>query len=87
MADRPTIPKAGIQRKVLVLILPLVIVSMLTISLISFHFLSELSEKQSERFLLDRHNEILTISEDQSVANYFHNVAYGLSEEAALYQR
>ena len=87
MADRPTIPRASIQRRALALILPLVIASMLSIGLISFHTLNKQAAKLSERFLQDRHNEILTISEDQSVANYFHNIAYGLSEEATLYKK
>ena len=86
MVDRPTISKASIQKRALALILPLVIASMLSIGLISFHILNKQTVERSKRFLLDRHNEILTISEDQSVANYFHNVAYGLSEEALLYK-
>jgi len=87
MADRPTIPRASIQRRALALVLPLVIASMLSIGLVSFHTLNKQTAKRSERFLQDRHNEILTISEDQSVANYFHNIAYGLSEEATLYKK
>jgi hypothetical protein len=87
MADRPTIPRAGIQRRALAVVLPLVIFSMLAIGLISFHTLNKQTAKRSERFLQNRHNEILTISEDQSVANYFHNIAYGLSEEATLYKK
>ena len=87
MADRPTIRWAGIQKRALALVLPLVIVSMLSIGLASFYTLKKQTAKRSERFLQDRRNELLTISEDQSVANYFHNVAYGLSEEVALYQK
>ena len=87
MADQPTIPRASIQRRALALVLPLVIASMLSIGLVSFHTLNKQTTKRSERFLQDRHNEILTISEDQSVANYFHNIAYGLSEEATLYKK
>ena len=87
MADRPTIPRASIQRRALALVLPLIIASMLSIGLVSFHTLNKQTAKRSERFLQDRHNEILTISEDQTVANYFHNIAYGLSEEATLYKR
>jgi hypothetical protein len=87
MADRPTIPRSSIQRRALALILPLIIASMLSIGLISFHTLNKQAAKLSERFLQDRQNEILTISEDQSVANYFHNIAYGLSEEATLYKK
>ena len=87
MADRPTIRRTSIQKRALALVLPLVIVSMLSIGLVSFNTLNKQTAKRSERFLQDRRNEILTISEDQSVANYFHNVAYGLSEEVALYQK
>jgi len=87
MADRPTIPRASIRRRALALVLPLVIASMLSIGLVSFHTLNKQTARRSERFLQDRHNEILTISEDQSVANYFHNLAYGLSEEATLYKK
>ena len=87
MAYRPSIPKASIQRRALALILPLVIASMLAIGFISFHILNKQTARRSERFLQDRKNEILTISEDQSVANYFHNIAYGLSEEATLYKK
>jgi len=87
MADRPTIPRSSIQRRALALILPLIIASMLSIGLVSFHTLNKQTAKQSELFLQDRHNEILTISEEQSVANYFHNIAYGLSEEANLYKK
>lgn len=86
MTHRSIIPKTSIQRRALALILPLVIISMLTIGLVSFHTLNKQTAERSERFLQDRQNEILTISEDQSVANYFHNVAYGLSEEATLYK-
>jgi signal transduction histidine kinase/CheY-like chemotaxis protein len=84
MADRPIIPRASIQRRALALVLPLVIVSMLSIGLVSFRTLNKQTAKRSERFLQDRHNEILTICENQSVVNYFHNIAYGLSEEATL---
>jgi signal transduction histidine kinase/CheY-like chemotaxis protein len=87
IADRPTILRASIQRRALALVLPLVIASMLSIGLVSFHTLNKQTAKRSERFLQDRHNEILTISEDQSVASYFHNIAYGLSEEATLYKK
>ena len=87
MNDRLTTPRGGIQRRALALILPLVIISMLAIGLVSFHTLNKQTAERSERFLQDRQNEILTISEDQSVANYFHNVAYGLSEEATLYKK
>jgi signal transduction histidine kinase/CheY-like chemotaxis protein len=87
MADRPSIPRSSIQKRALSLILPLVISSMLAIGFISFHFLNNQTARRSERFLQDRRNEILTISEDQSVANYFHNIAYGLSEEATLYKK
>jgi hypothetical protein len=87
MADRQTILRASIQRRALALVLPLVIASMLSIGLVSFHTLNKQTAKRIERFLHDRHNEILTISEDQSVANYFHNIAYGLSEEATLYKK
>jgi signal transduction histidine kinase/CheY-like chemotaxis protein len=87
MADQRTVPRAGIQRRALAFILPLVIASMLSIGLVSFHTLNRQAAKRSERFLQDRRNEILTISEDQSVANYFHNTAYGLSEEATLYKK
>ncbi|NIS62808.1 MAG: hypothetical protein GTO13_19535, partial [Proteobacteria bacterium] len=66
MADRPTIPRASIQRRALALVLPLVIASMLSIGLVSFHTLNKQTAKRSERFLQDRRNEILTISEDQS---------------------
>ena len=82
MADRPIITRPSILRRALALVLPLVIVSMLSIGLVSFHTLNKQTAKRSERFLQDRHNEILTICEDQSVVNYFHNIAYGLSEEA-----
>jgi signal transduction histidine kinase/CheY-like chemotaxis protein len=87
MADQRTIPRASIQRRALALVLPLVIASILSIGLASFHNLNQQTAKRSERFLADRSNEILTISEDQSVANYFHNTAYGLSEEATMYKR
>ena len=87
MTDRPIIPRGSIQRRALALVLPLVISSMLSIGLVSFHTLNKQTAKRSDRFLQDRHNEILTISEDQTVANYFHNIAYGLSEEATLYQK
>jgi len=86
MAEKkqPYILKTSIRKRALALILPLIIVSMLAIGLISFHILNNQTARRSERFLQDRRNEILTISEDQSVANYFHNIAYGLSEEASL---
>jgi methyl-accepting chemotaxis protein len=85
MADQ-RIPKAGILRRALALVLPLVIASILSIGLASFHHLKRQAAERSEQFLQDRRNEILTISEDQSVANYFHNIAYGLTDEAALYK-
>ena len=87
MTDRPIIPKTSIRRRALAFILPLVIISMLSIGIVSFHTLNKQTGERCERFLQDRSNEILTISEDQSVANYFHNVAYGLSEEATLYKK
>jgi signal transduction histidine kinase/CheY-like chemotaxis protein len=87
MSDQRKIPRASIQRRALALVLPLVIASILSIGLVSFHTLNQQTAKRSERFLADRSNEILTISEDQSVANYFHNTAYGLSEEATMYKR
>jgi signal transduction histidine kinase/CheY-like chemotaxis protein len=87
MADQRTLPRAGILRRALAFILPLVIASILSIGLVSFHTLNRQAAIRSERFLQDRRNEILTISEDQSVANYFHNIAYGLTEEAALYKQ
>ena len=86
MAEQSYSIKKSIRKRALALILPLVIVSMLAIGLISFQILNNQTAKRSERYLQDRHNEILTISEDQSVANYFHNISYGLSEEAALYR-
>jgi signal transduction histidine kinase/CheY-like chemotaxis protein len=86
MDDKVITPKGSIQRKVLTIVLPLIIVPMLAIGLVSFHRLNKEAAKRSRRFLQDRHNEILTISENQSVANYFHNIAYGLSEEATMYK-
>jgi signal transduction histidine kinase/CheY-like chemotaxis protein len=87
MADRPAFYRNSIRRRALFLILPLVIVCMLSVGLVSFYTLNEQTAERSKRFLQDRHNEVLTISEDQSVANYFHNIAYGLSEEATLYKK
>ena len=74
----------SIRKRALYLILPLVIVSMLSIGLISYHNLDEQTADRSRRFLQDRQNELLTISEEQTVANYLHNMSYGLKEEAAL---
>ena len=84
-ATRPA-PKRGIQRKALGIVLPLIVVPMLAIGIVSFHRLTEEAAERSRQFLQDRRNEILTISENQSVANYFHNIAYGLSEEATMYK-
>jgi signal transduction histidine kinase/DNA-binding response OmpR family regulator len=86
MGDKSTIPKGSIQRRALTVVLPLIIVPMLAIGLVSYHTFSREATERSRRFLQDRYNEILTISENQSVANYFHNIAYGLSEEATMYK-
>jgi signal transduction histidine kinase/CheY-like chemotaxis protein len=86
MSKNPTLPKGSIQRKALIVILPLIIVPMLAIGLVSYRTMKKEAAERSRRFLQDRHNEILTISENQSVANYFHNIAYGLSEEATMYK-
>ena len=86
MDDMAYTPKGSIQRKVLTIVIPLIIVPMLAIGLVSFHTLNKEAASRSKRFLQDRKNEILTISENQSVANYFHNIAYGLSEEATMYK-
>ncbi len=86
MADTGPAPKRGIQRKALSIVLPLIVVPMLAIGIISFYRLSNEAGERSRQFLQDRRNEILTISENQSVANYFHNIAYGLSEEATMYK-
>jgi len=86
MAEQSYSFKTSIRKKALTLILPIVIASMLAIGLISFQILNNQTANRSQRFLQDRHNEILTISEEQSVANYFHNISYGLSEEATLYK-
>ena len=86
LAEQSYSLKTSIRKKALSLILPLVIASMLAIGLISFQILNNQTAKRSERYLQDRHNEILTIAEEQSVANYFHNISYGLSEEASLYK-
>ena len=86
MADTSPAPKRGIQRKALIIVLPLIVVPMLAIGLVSYYRLSAEATQQSETFRKDRQNEILTISENQSVANYFHNIAYDLSEEATMYK-
>ena len=86
MAEISPAPKRGIQRKALIIVLPLIVIPMLAIGIISFHRLSKEAAERSQSFLKDRQNEILTISENQSVANYFHNIAYGLSEEATMYK-
>jgi len=86
MADRSAIYRSSIRRRALLLVLPLVIASMMSIGLVSFYTLNKQTAERSKRFLHDRHNEILTISEDQSVANYFHNIAYGLSESQRCYR-
>ena len=86
MNDKVITPRGSIQRKALTLILPLIIVPMLAIGVVSFHRLNREAANRSRRFLQDRQNEILTISENQSVGNYFHNIAYGLSEEATMYK-
>ncbi|MBW2635441.1 MAG: HAMP domain-containing protein, partial [Deltaproteobacteria bacterium] len=86
MAEQSYSIKTSIRKRALSLILPLVIISMLAIGLISFQILNNQTAKRSERYLQDRRNEILTISEDQTIANYFHNISYGLSEEATLYR-
>lgn len=86
MAEQSYSFKTSIRKKALTLILPIVITSMLAIGLISFKILNNQTANRSQRFLQDRRNEILTISEDQTIANYFHNIAYGLSEEATLYK-
>jgi signal transduction histidine kinase/CheY-like chemotaxis protein len=57
---------------------------MLSIGLISFHNLDEQTADRKKRFLQDRQNELLTLSEEQTVANYLHNLSYGLTEEATL---
>jgi hypothetical protein len=84
MSDRPAVLKNSILKRALILILPLVIGSMLSIGLISFYNLDEQTADRGKRFLQDRKNELLTISEEQTVANYLHNLSYGLTEEAAL---
>jgi signal transduction histidine kinase/CheY-like chemotaxis protein len=84
MPDHPAVYKNSIRKRALFFILPLVIASMLSIGLISFHNLDEQTADRSKRFLQDRQNELLTISEEQTVSNYLHNLSYGLTEEAAL---
>jgi signal transduction histidine kinase/DNA-binding response OmpR family regulator len=86
MADTRPAPKRGIQRKALIIVLPLIVVPMLAIGLVSFYRLNKKDVEERKSFRKDRQNEILTISENQSVANYFHNIAYGLSEEATMYK-
>ena len=77
----------SIQKKMLVIILPLIVLPMLILAAVGFITSSREAAKMSTRYLKQRENDLRTIAENPSIPNYFANRAYGLAEEAEVYRR
>ena len=77
----------SVQKKMLLIILPLIVLPMLTLAAVGFITSSREAAKMSTRYLKQRENDLRTIAENPSIPNYFTNRAYGLSEEAEVYRR
>src|SRR5215468_8567830 len=78
---------SSIQRKMLVIILPLIVVPMLILAAVGFVTSSREAAKSSTRYLLQRETDLRTLAENPAIAGYFNNKSYGLAEEAEVSRR
>src|SRR3989442_6475854 len=77
----------SIQKKVLVITLPLIIVPMLILAAVGFVTSSREAAKTATRYLSQRETDLRTIAANPAIPSYFNNKAYGLTEEAEVSRR
>ena len=77
----------GIQTKMLVIIVPLIVVPMLILAIVGFIAASGEAAKTSTRYLKQRENDLRTIAENLAVRDFYFNQLYGLTDEAEVYRR
>src|SRR5512134_127336 len=76
----------GIQTKMLVIIVPLIVVPMLVLAIVGFIAASGEAAKTSTRYLTQRENDLRTIAENLAIRDYYFNQVYGLTDEAEVYR-
>lgn len=76
----------GIQTKMLIIIVPLIVVPMLMLAIVGFIAASEEAAKTSTRYLIQRENDLRTIAENQAIDDYYFNERYSLTDEAEVYR-
>jgi signal transduction histidine kinase len=77
----------GIQNKLLVIILPLIVIPMLILAAVGFNTSSREAGKTSTRYLNQREKDLRTLAENPSLLNYYLNRMYGLADEAEAYRQ
>ena len=78
--------QSSIQRRILVIVLPSIIIPMLILAAVGFISSSREASKVSIRYLVGRENDLRTIAENPSIPNYIGNLTYRLTEEAEVYR-
>ncbi len=78
---------ASIQKKMLVIILPLVVIPMLILAGVGYFTSSGEAGKSSERYLKQRENDLRTVAENPAIRDFFNNRHYELDEEAEVHRR
>jgi signal transduction histidine kinase/DNA-binding response OmpR family regulator len=77
----------GIQTKMLLIIVPLIVVPMLILAIVGFIATSGEADKTSTRYLKQRENDLRTIAENPAIRDYYFNQVYGLTDEAEVYRQ
>ena len=77
----------SIQKKMLVIILPLVVIPMLILAGVGYFTSAGEAGKSSERYLKQRENDLRTVAENPAIRDFFNNRHYELDEEAEVHRR
>lgn len=75
---------AGIQAKMLTIILPLIAAPMLILAAVGFFTANREAANSSARYLAQREADLRAAAENPDIRHYFNNTKYGLAEEAEV---
>jgi PAS domain S-box-containing protein len=78
--------RASIQSRMLAVVLPLVIIPLVIVGVVLIFIVNGGIKEESKNFLHERENDLITLSENSSLFNYYLNLEFGLKEEAELYR-
>ena len=75
---------AGIQAKMLTIILPMIAAPMLILAAVGFFTANREAANSSARYLAQREVDLRAAAENPDIRHYFNNTKYGLEEEAEV---